>query len=305
MAVTDEGAGASLGGNRLIEILAILPYAAPIALAALGETVSQKGGVINIGLEGMMLIGAFLALIGATAFGGAPIVGGLGLGVLGGMVTALFSGLFTVRLAADQVVVGTALNLLASGLTSTLFRAKYGKSGQLLSLPKLPNWHGFDFVIGLLLVAIPAVGWLLGRTAWGLSLRAAGEYERAAEASGGSVMRLRFQALAITGALAGLAGAYLVLGTTGSFVENMTSGRGFLAIALVTFGRWRPWLVCGAALLIGYLETLQFQFQASGTAVPYQFFIALPNLVALFVLVIAGKGAMAPGALGRPYRRTQ
>jgi simple sugar transport system permease protein len=288
----------------MIDLIAVLPYAAPIAFAALGETVSQKGGVINIGLEGMMLVGAFLALIGATFFPPAyALVGGFGLAVLGGVVFALISGWFTVKQAADQVVVGTALNLVALGLTGTLFQAKYGRSGKLLSLPKLPHWFGLDPLLLFLLVAIPLVAYLLNRTAWGLALRSAGEYEKAAEASGFSVVRLRMMAVVIGGAFAGLAGAYLVLGTTGTFVENMTSGRGFVAIALVTFGRWRPWLVCAAALLIGYLETLQFQFQASGSAIPYQLFIAMPYLVALLVLVIAGKGAAAPAALGRPYRR--
>lgn len=289
----------------MIDFLSILPYCAPVAFAALGETVGQRAGVINIGLEGMMLLGAYLALLGATLFPGAALAAGFLLAAGGVTVVALFSGWFTVRLAADQVVVGTALNLAILGVTGTLFRAQYGKSGALLSVPRLPNWHGLDLVVILLLVAIPAVWLLLNRTAWGLAVRAVGERELAIESIGRSVVRLRLSALALGGFFAGLAGAYLVLGTTGTFVENMTSGRGFVAIALVTFGRWNPWLVCGGALLIGYLEKLQFQLQAAGSGVPYQLLIAMPYIVALLVLIVAGKGTAAPAALGRPYKATR
>jgi simple sugar transport system permease protein len=288
----------------LIELLAILPYAAPLAFAALGEIVGERSGIVNIGLEGMMLIAAFGAVIGSTMFHGS-VVAGFGVGVLLAMVLAAVSALFTVVLASDQVVVGTAVNLFALGLTGTVIRAKFGSSGQLLSLPTLTRSHGFDVALVGMILSVPAIWFLLQRTAWGLAARAVGEYPKAAEAAGFSPIKIRLQAALIGGLFAGIGGAYLVLGTTGSFTENMTNGRGFVAIALVTFGRWKPTLVFGAAILMGYLDSLQFSLQASGIHVPQQFLLALPYVVALLVLILAGKGAIGPTALGTAYRRSK
>jgi ABC-type uncharacterized transport system permease subunit len=272
------------------ELLAILPYAAPVAYAAVGETIGERSGVINIGLEGTMLLAAYGALIGATHISGAYAVpAGLLLACLVGIAFSLVSGLFTIVLRSDQVVVGTAINLLALGVTGTLFRAEYGHSGKLLSLPVLSRIGGFDVLLVALILVPPAAWFLLHRTAWGLAARATGEYPGAVQAAGYSVVRLRMQSAAIAGALAGLGGGYLVLGTTGGFTENMTSGRGFVAIALVTFGRLNPILVFGAALLIGYLDALQLRLQATGAPVPRELLIKLPYLVALAVLVLVGK----------------
>jgi ABC-type uncharacterized transport system permease subunit len=172
-----------------------------------------------------------------------------------------------------------------------------------LSVAKIPGWHGLDIVTVLLLLSAPVTWLLLSRTAWGLAVRAAGEYPKAAEAAGFSVYRLRFTAILIGGVFAGIAGAYLSVGITGSFAENMTAGRGFVAIAMVTFGRWRPGFVFFASLLIGLAESTQFKFQSLGWNVPFQLMIAMPYLVALAVLVLVGKGTLAPRALGAPYRR--
>lgn len=284
-----------------MQFLSLLQYAAPVALAALGETICQRSGVIDIALEGVMLGGAFFGLM-ATIATGSPILGA-GVGILAGLCVAALFGWFTIYLTTDQVVVGTAVNLLMLGITGTLFRARFGQSGQLLSVAKIPAWHGVDPVLVFLVLSVPAVWYLLGRTGWGLALRSAGEYPKATEAAGYSVHRLRLGAVLIGGAFGGLAGAYLSLGIAGSFAENMTAGRGFVAIALVTFGRWRPGWVFAAALLIGFLESLQFRFQSLGLHIPYQLLVALPYVVALLVLVAAGKGTIAPGALGQPYRR--
>ncbi|MHB8635954.1 MAG: ABC transporter permease [Fimbriimonadaceae bacterium] len=271
------------------ELIAVLPYAAPVAFAALGETVGERTGVINIGLEGTMLISAYGGLFGATHCHGAlALPGGLALACLLGMLLAVGSGLFTILLDADQVVVGTAINLLALGVTGTLFRAAYGRTGALLSVPVLSRVGGVDLALIALLAAVPAVWFLLHRTRWGLAARSIGEYPNAAQAAGYSVTRIRMQAAVLGGALAGLGGGYLVLGTTGGFTENMTSGRGFVAIALVTFGRQNPFLVFGAALLIGYLDALQLHLQAAGSGLPREFLLALPYAVALLVLVVAG-----------------
>lgn len=284
-----------------MEWLAILPYATPVALAAIGETIAQRGGVINISLEGGMLMGAFFGMF-ASFLTNSPWLGlfaGLAAGVA---ITAVFA-YFTVYLASDQVVVGTALNLFALGLTGTFYRARFGQSGQILSVARVPQWHSLDAVTLLLLVSVVAVNFLLFRSAWGLALRSAGEYPKAAEAAGFSVHRLRLGALLIGGAFAGIAGAYLSVGITGSFAENMSAGRGFVAIAMVTFGRWRPAFVFLASLLIGFADSLQFRFQAYGWNVPYQLMTALPYLLALIVLAVVGKGTVAPQALGIAYRR--
>lgn len=281
--------------------LLLLGYATPVALAALGETVGQKSGVINIGLEGTMLVAAFVGLVVAYSTHSPWL--GLGAGSLAGLaITLLFAG-FTVFLGTDQVVVGTAINLMAMGLTSTLYRARFGQSGRTISVTRIPNWHYLDAVQVFLLLSVPAVWYLLQRTSWGLAVRAAGEYPKAAVAAGFSVERLRLSALALGGLLGGLGGAYLAIGVASSFAENMTAGRGFVAIAMVTFGRWRPAWVLAATLLIGFSESLQYRFQAMGVQVPFQLMIALPYLVALVVLVVMGKGSVAPMALGQTYRK--
>jgi simple sugar transport system permease protein len=279
----------------------LLAYAAPVAIAAMGETVNQKGGLLNIGLEGAMLAAAFVAMLASGASGSAWI--GLAAGVGVGLVSSALQGAFVLRLAADQVVVGAAFNLLALGLTSTLFRVIYGGQGKLLSVPQVPKLGGIDPIVVLMLLLAPACWWLIERSRWGLALRAAGGYPQALDAAGHSVYRVRFQALLFGGALAGLAGAYLSLGIAGSFAENMTAGRGFVAIAMVTFGRWKPLWVLAACLLVGYAETLQFTFQAKGWDAPFQLFVAMPYALALLVLIAVGRGQGAPAALGIPYRR--
>lgn len=286
-----------------MDVAVLLIYAAPIALAAIGELIGQKSGVINIGLEGMMLLGAFFGML-AAYLSGSPWLG-IGAGILVGAVAGLANGWFCISLCADQVVVGTAVNLFAIGLTGSLFRARFGASGQLLTLPKLPHFLGIDPVIVFMLLSILGTWWLLGKTGWGLVVRSAGEYPKATEAAGFSVQRFRFQAVAIGGAFAGLAGAYLSIGVAGSFAENMTNGRGFIAIAMVTFGRWKPVFVFLAAILIGFFDSLQYLLQAKGVQVPSQLLLALPYVVALLVLVIAGKGAAAPASLGVAYRREE
>jgi simple sugar transport system permease protein len=284
-----------------MDVALLLIFSAPVAIAAIGESVAQRAGVLNIGLEGSMLCGAFFAML-ATHSTGSPWIGLLA-GTTVGLALTLLQGWFTVMLAADQVVAGTAANLLAMGLTGTLFRSQFGQSGQLLSIPKIPSWHGLDAVLVFMLLSVPVLWFLLWRTGWGLALRSCGEYPKAAEAAGYSVPNLRLQGLAFSGVFGGLAGAYLAVGVAGSFAENMTAGRGFVAIAMVTFGRWNPLFALGAALLVGYADSLQFALQARNIALPHQFFVALPYVTALLVLVLAGKGALAPRALGTAYRR--
>lgn len=273
-----------------------------MGLAAQGETLVQRAGVINIGLEGTMLMAAYVAMK-ATAATGSPYLG-VGAGLLAGVLVAVLSAVFTVLLGADQVVVGTAVNLGSLGATSTLFQAEFGRSGQLLSVPSLPTWlPGLDLGTALLLLWPALATWFLWRTGAGLVVRGAGEAPAAVEASGSSPVRARMAAVAVGGALAGVAGAYLAVGIAGSFVENITAGRGFVAIAMVTFGRLKPWWVLVASLVVGLAEQAQFSLQGLGLGLPPQLFVATPYAVALLVLVFAGKGTRLPAALARPYRR--
>jgi len=285
----------------MIDWILLLQFATPLALAAIGETVGQKSGLINIGLEGTMLTAAYFGVLGCISTGSPWL--GLVIGALAGLALTMLVSWFTITLGADQVVVGTAANLLALGVTGTLFQARFGHSGQLFHVDQVPKWHGVDAVMVFGLVAAFLVTWLLWHTGWGLALRATGEYPQATEAAGFSANKLRFQAAAVGGLLGGLGGAYLSLGVVGSFAENMTGGRGFIAIAMVTFGRWKPAYVFVACMLIGYLDSLQYVLQARGSAIPFQLLIALPYVAALVVLVAVGKGTVVPAALGRPYSR--
>jgi ABC-type uncharacterized transport system permease subunit len=285
----------------MLDFVELLRFSAPVGLAAAGEAVGQRAGVLNIGLEGVMLGAAFASVITAQHFG--PWTG-LAVGIAIGIGAALLQAIFVLALAADQVVVGTAFNLLALGLTNTLFQRTFGATGALISVEKLPQFGpGLDAGILLLLASVVGLGWLVFRSKWGLAVRAAGEEPKAAAAAGWSVLRLRLQAMLIAGALAGAAGAYLGVGIAGSFSQNMTAGRGFVAIAMVTFGRWKPAWAVGASLLVGLAELFQFRLQAMSSGLPPQLFTALPYAFALAVLVLVGRSSQAPAALALPYRR--
>ncbi|MBX3096005.1 MAG: ABC transporter permease [Fimbriimonadaceae bacterium] len=281
--------------------LPVFRYATPLVWAALGETIGQRAGVINIGLEGMMLAAAYAAAVVALGPGG--IGAGLLIGACVGLLLAALQAAFTIRGGHDQVVVGTAINLLALGITNTLFRQQFGASGELIRLPTIPLWMGaIDFVVVLGLIAVVATGYGLQKTKWGLALRAAGEYPPAVESGGFSVNRLRWQAALTSGAMAGVAGAYLSIGVAGSFAEGMTSGKGFVAIAMVTFGRWKPAWVYAASVFVGLTDLLQYALQGR-SGIPFQFLVALPYVAALAVLIVMGRGTRVPAALGLPYRK--
>lgn len=281
--------------------LELLSYACPVALAALGETANQKSGVLNVGIEGTMLSGAYAALV-ATTSTGQPLVG-LAAGLATGVVVSVFQSFFTLKLRADQIVVGTAINLLAVGVTSTLFRRAYGTSPDLISLPNMPRVGGVDFVMVATLLLMIGFWFGFKRTNLGLILRACGERPQAIEVMGFPVLKIRFAASLVGGALAGLGGAYLTTGVAQSFIENGTAGRGFVALAMVTFGRWQPIRVVGACLLVGLLEILQFKAQALGLNVPPQLLLSIPYLGTLLVLVAFGKGIPAPFSLGQAYKK--
>lgn len=285
--------------------------ATPLALAAMGELVVERAGVINIGLEGMIIAGAFGALIGA-GLGGTTI--GFGAAAASGALVAALFALFVVRLRTDQIVTGTAVTLLAVGLTGTLYRTLYGETGAALTIPTSgpaalpllaalpvvgPALFAQPIVTYLTYVAFPLLWWWLYRTRPGLALRAVGERLEAAEAAGVRITRARVLAILFGGAMGGLSGATLVLSQSGTFAEGMSAGRGFIAIAVVALGRWHPVGVAAAAALFGGASASQFLFQAMGWSVPYQLFLGLPYALTLLALARVGTRASAPAALGR------
>jgi simple sugar transport system permease protein len=279
-----------------------MTMATPLLLAALGENVVQKAGVVNVGLEGMMLVGAFAATMGAK-LSGDPFVG-IAVAAAAGLLMALLFAAFAIKLTANQVVIGVVLNLFALGLTGTLYRKLFGETGTFVTTRSLPRVLGdLTLLTPLAVLAVPAVWWGLNRTRRGLEFRACGEQPVAAEAAGVNVARTRTAALLFGGAMAGIAGGFLSVGELNTFKEHMTDGRGFIALAIVTSGRWSPWGCLAAALVFGFADALQFQLQALGWRLPYQLFVALPYLVTLVLLATGGKSSQAPAALGQPYRR--
>jgi ABC-type uncharacterized transport system permease subunit len=304
----DLGLAALLAGF----LAAAVRVATPLALAAVGETVAERAGVINVGLEGIMLAGALGAAWGA-ATAQSPWAG-LAAGMAAGCAVAAVFALVAIRLRGDQIVVGTAITLGAIGLTGALYRALFGPGGAALSLPtfapaRIPVLSAVP-VIGPALFDQPVPTYLLyvlACTAWlaltrahaGLLVRAAGESPAAATAAGADVRALRVRVTLLNGIIGGLAGAALVLAQTGTFAERMTAGRGFIAIAIVVLGRWHPLGVLAAALLFGAASALQYAVQAVGAAVPYQFVLLLPYVVTLLALAGVGGRARAPEALGK------
>ena len=292
-------------------LAAAVRVATPLMLAATGETVTERSGVINLGLEGMMLAGALAATLGST--GGGAWVGVLA-GVGAGMGLALLLAAITIGARTNQIIAGTAITLGAVGLTGTVYRRAYGAAGAGLDVPTLPALPlpllSDIPVLGpglfnqpaptyLALLALPLVWWGLYRTRAGLALRATGESAAMARAAGVRPGLVRAVATVIGGGFAGLAGATLVLAQVGTFAERMTAGRGYVAIAIVVLGRWHPFGVGVAALLFGAASALQFLFQTLGLALPYQLFLMLPYALTLLALAGAVGRARAPADLGR------
>ena len=290
---------------------AAVRVATPLLLAATGETVTERAGVINLGLEGMMLAGALAATMGTTAAGPGA---GIACAVLAGMVLAAGFALVTIGARANQIITGTAVTLGAVGLTGTIYRQVYGPGGAGLGLTTLqpvaiPGLYRVPLLGPVLfnqplptyvaLAAVPIIWWFLFRTRTGLALRATGEAAAMARAAGVRTSLLRTLATVVGGAFAGLAGATLVLAQVGTFAEKMTAGRGYVAIAIVVLGGWHPLGVALASLLFGAATALQFLFQAMGLKLPYQLFLMLPYGLTLLALAGVVGRARAPGDLGK------
>lgn len=286
--------------------------AVPLLLAALGELLVERAGIINIGVEGTLLVGALVAAVAAHHTGVPWVAAGAAL--FGGVLLGCVFALVAVMLGGNQVITGTALNLAAFGASGVAYRAIFGVTGAALTVPTfaaqpipwlsdLPMVGEALFrqpVVGYLAFLLaPVVGWFLYRTLPGLRWRMAGENPNAAAAQGVDVQRVRCVAVLVGSALSALAGAYLVLAYTRTFVEGMSAGRGFIALALVVFSGWSPTGVLTGALLFGFATAVQFHVQASGWAIPYQFSLMLPYLLTLSVLATAGRRRLGPAALAR------
>ena len=278
----------------LLSVPLAIVASTPLLLAVEGELVVERGGMINLGIEGMMLTGAMTAVIAAQRTHSVAI-GFLG-GIAGALAIGALFGLFAIALNADQIVTGTAINLLAAGATGFVYRELQQSALFTRELPKI----GSDWILPLAWIVAPlALALLLWNTTFGLRLRACGENPEALAATGASVARHRWIALMIEAVLVGLAGAYLSLALSNGFAENMSSGRGFIALSIVIFGRWKLKGALLGTALFGIAAALQYALQAMNQGVPFHLLLAIPYVVTLLILCgIAGR-VRAPAALGR------
>ncbi|WP_284945723.1 ABC transporter permease [Acidisoma cladoniae] len=292
-------------------LAAAIRIATPLVFAALGGILSERAGVFAVGLEGMMLMGAFAAVMGAWAAGSAVV--GLLLAVLGGGAMGLTVAIVTVRCRADNMVTGLTANILALGLTTYLLHVLAGSVAidvtPLGALP-IPGLARIP-VLGPLLFSQPpltylavagcaALSFLLYRTQTGLMLRATGENPEAVFVAGANPLRLRMVAVICCGAIAGLGGAVLSLQQVGTFTDGMTGGRGYLALASLIVGRWNPWGAAAACLVFGAAEALEFRLQSFGIPLSSYVVQMMPYLIAIAVLAGLGRSTKLPAAIGKP-----
>jgi simple sugar transport system permease protein len=293
----------------------MLRFATPLLFAALGGMISERSGVVNIGLEGMMLMGAFFGIMGADKLDSWIL--GLLVGILSGGAMALLHALWSIHFRADQIISGFAINFLALGLTGYLFIDVYGQEGTPTDIPSIPNVHlaflddvpffgdvfgNLNLMIWIALLLVPLSWLVLFRTPLGLRVRAVGEHPRAADTVGIDVYRIRYGAVIVSGMLAAAGGAFLSIGFVGSFNENMTAGRGFIALAAVIFGNWRPFGAAAACLLFGFSSALAQRLpEYSGSAAVL--FQALPYVLTLIAVAGVIGRSVPPAADGRPYKK--
>lgn len=277
----------------------ILRITMPYALAAMGGAISERSGVTNIALEGIMLMGAFGAAAGAFDSGGSlPMA--LVYALVAGLATSALYALVVVTFRADQIVSGVAINMLAYGITPYLLKAFYDSSS---NSPVIEGLGGNIFTtpfFWLAVALVPVMHILITRTRWGLRVRAVGDHPEAADTLGVSVPMIRWQAVLASGALAGLAGAWLSLSGSG-FVAGMTAGRGYIALAAVIMGNWRPLWACAACLLFGLAEAMEIQLQTFDLGVPNELVQTFPYVLTMITLSGFIGRSRAPAAIGRPY----
>lgn len=299
-------------------IISTIRLATPLIYTALGEMFSERAGLLNIGLEGIMAFGTLSGFFGAYLFGN-PWVGVL-FGICGGMLINLIYAFATVSLNGDHTVNGMVLNIFAVGLASYIYRSFFGITGEpevvqgfsdlkLPVLSKIPmlgeTLFSHTILVYLAFILIPLCHVVLFKTTFGLKLRSVGEYPKAAETLGVNVTKMKYIGAMLCGGLAGLGGAYLTIAYMNKFLDNMVAGRGFIALAAVIFGKWKPQGILWACLLFGFADALQLRLQAIGFQIPYQFLIMLPYILTLVALVgVVGK-TVGPAAVGQPYIKSK
>ncbi len=299
-------------------LAATLRMATPILITALGEMVAERSGIMNLGIEGILILGAFTGFAVAYKTGNLWI--GLLCGGLAGAILGLVMGIAATRYRANQIVAGLGIWILCQGLGSFLNRTVFGlgvERPELNTFPILPipllsgipilgsTLFSQNILVYLALLSVPLLAWAFQKTSWGLNIDAVGEHPRAADAAGLSVNLVRTLAATFGGMLAGLGGAYLSLALYGLYTDDLSVGLGWMAIAVVVFGKWRPWGVLGGSLIFGAANALQFRLQAMNFPLPYQFLLLLPFAVTLLFVILFVRGEAGPSALTKPYDRSE
>ncbi|PKL23621.1 MAG: ABC transporter permease [Spirochaetae bacterium HGW-Spirochaetae-3] len=311
-------------GSFVLNILILgVPFSVALLLAALGETINQRAGIFNLGCEGIMAMGAFVAFLPPFFMAGTPQAPfanliGLVLAIVVGALLGILFALVVVTFRAPQGIAGIGLQMLGWGVAGTLFRHYVGgvtgvagiAAFPIPGLSRIPVLGQILFnhnpLVYLAFLLVPVFWYVLFKTPWGLKVRAVGTYPRAADSLGIPVARVRYQALALGGAMAGLAGAYLSLAQAKMFADDLIAGRGFIAVALVYFGRWNPVGVMVGALLFSLAQALQLSIQVAGIDFPYEFAVMLPYVLVIVVLALVRKARMVgPTELGKPFDREQ
>jgi simple sugar transport system permease protein len=296
-------------------VAAGLRYATPLLFGALGGVICERSGVINVGLEGMMLMGCFFGIWGADILN--SWVGGLAVAMIAGGLMALVHAVFSIHLRANQIVSGVGINFLALGITGYWFTQKYGPNGTPTNISQVPNvkipgiqhigffgaaFGDMSLMTWIALLLVPAMTYFLFRTTRGLRLRSVGEKPRAADTVGVNVFRIRYMAVIASGMLAALGGAYLSVGFVGSFSNNMTEGRGFIALAAMIFGKWKPWGALWATLLFGFANALADRLSQPNPTLG-TLFEALPYVLTLVAVAGVIGRSRPPASDGIPYVR--
>lgn len=299
-------------------LAAAIQMATPLAFAGLGESVSEKAGVLNIGIEGIMLTGAFSSFI--TTYKTGSLFLGILAGMLGGLVISMLHAVLSIKCKANQTIVGLALNFVALGITSFLFLLAFGQSAKLPSvktiskikipvLSRIPiigqAFFNQNILVYILFILVAVMFIIFYRTEWGINLEAVGEHPIAADTAGLNVFKIRYLTCILNGVLGGLGGTYMTLGQFGFFMENITAGRGYIALAIVTLGRRNPVLVFLSSLIMGFATALQYSLQTMGIPIPTQVFTMFPYVVAVLVLLFSIGKNSDPAALGIPYERNE
>lgn len=291
-----------MSSTLFLLITITLMYSTPLVFAAMGGVLSERAGVVNIGLEGMMTVGASTGVIVAY-YSGNPWIGFVAAGIAGGVV-GLLHAVASITFRADQTISGIAINLLGSGISLFICSLSFNGATNTPSIPqKLPKVFGnnFDITIFIALAITIVVWFVMYKTTWGLRIRAVGEHPAAADTLGVNVYAIRYACVILSGVLAGLGGASVTLAIISNFTPTAISGQGFIALAAVIFGKWKPHSVYGACILFGFAQALTVVLGGDGFAVPSQILAMLPYVLTLIVLVLFVGKSHAPKANGEPY----